>query len=96
MPVLADTNILVRAVERRHPLLRNARLAVLALVRNGEELRVTPQNIAEFWNDCTRPVNLNGLGNSITGTDRSPRVWRRFLPCCRIRWRRFGYGVVSS
>jgi hypothetical protein len=29
-----------------------------------------PSNIAEFWNVCTRPVNLNGLGNSITGTDK--------------------------
>ena len=62
MPVLADTNILVRAVERRHPLLRNARLAVLALVRNGEELRVTPQNIAEFWSVWTRPADKNGFG----------------------------------
>jgi predicted nucleic acid-binding protein len=60
MPVLVDTNILVRAVERRHPLMRTARRALLALVRNGEELCVTPQNIAEFWNACTRPVNLNG------------------------------------
>jgi predicted nucleic acid-binding protein len=62
MPVLVDTNILVRAVERRHPLMRTARLALLALVRNGEELCVTPQNLAEFWNVCTRPVSLNGLG----------------------------------
>ena len=70
MPVLIDTNILVRAVERHHPLMRTARRALLALVRNGEELCVTPQNIAEFWNVCTRPVNLNGLGNSITATDK--------------------------
>jgi predicted nucleic acid-binding protein len=70
MRVLVDPNILVRAVERRHPLMRTARLALLALVRNGEELCVTPQNIAEFWNVCTRPMNLNGLGNSITGTDK--------------------------
>ncbi len=70
MPVLVDTNILVRAVERRHPLMRTARRALLPLVRNGEELCVTPQNIAEFWNVCTRPVNLNGLGNSITATDK--------------------------
>jgi predicted nucleic acid-binding protein len=70
MRVLVDTNILVRAVERRHPLMRTARLALLALVRNGEQLCVTPQNIAEFWNVCTRPVNLNGLGHSITATEK--------------------------
>ncbi len=70
MPVLVDTNILVRAVERRHPFMRTARLALLALIRNGEELCVTPQNVAEFWNVCTRPLSLNGLGNSIRGTDK--------------------------
>lgn len=29
-----------------------------------------PAKHQEFWNVCTRPVNLNGLGNSITATDR--------------------------
>jgi predicted nucleic acid-binding protein len=50
--------------------MRTARLSVRAIVQKGEELCVTPQNIAEFWNVCTRPANLNGLGNSITATDR--------------------------
>ena len=31
---------------------RAARLALLALARNREELCVTSQNIAEFWNVC--------------------------------------------
>jgi predicted nucleic acid-binding protein len=95
MPVLVDTNVLVRAVERRHPLMRTARLALLALVRNGEELCVTAQNIAEFWNVCTRPLNLNGLGNSIAGTDKlTSRIETFFtvlpdsMEAFRI-WRRF-------
>ena len=70
MPVLVDTNILVRAVQRNHPLMRTARQALRLLVQNGEELCVTHQNIAEFWNVCTRPADANGLGNSIAATDR--------------------------
>src|ERR1022692_2483295 len=70
MPVLVDTNVLVRAVQRNHPLMSTARLALRSLVQNGEELGVTWQNIAEFWNVCTRPANVNGLGNSIAATDR--------------------------
>jgi len=70
MPVLVDTNILVRAVQRNHPLMRTARQALRSLVQDGEELCVTYQNIAEFWNVCTRPADANGLGNSIAATDR--------------------------
>jgi predicted nucleic acid-binding protein len=70
MRILVDTNILVRAVERRHPLMRMARQALRSLVQQGNELCVAPQNIAEFWNVCTRPVEVNGLGNSIAATDR--------------------------
>lgn len=40
------------------------------LVREGDELCVAPQNIAEFWNVCTRPADANGMGNSIAVTDR--------------------------
>jgi predicted nucleic acid-binding protein len=67
MPVLVDTKILVRAVQRNHPLMRTARQALRSLVQDGEELCVTNQNIAEFWNVCTRPADANGLGNPIGG-----------------------------
>jgi predicted nucleic acid-binding protein len=70
MRVLVDTNILVRAVQRNHPLMRTARQALRSLVQDGEELCVAYQNIAEFWNVCTRPADANGLGNSIGATDR--------------------------
>lgn len=70
MPVLVDTNVLVRAVQRNHPLMQTARQALRTLVQNGEELCVTYQNIAEFWNVCTRPVEANGLGNAVSATDR--------------------------
>lgn len=65
MKILIDTNVLVRSVERAHPLLRIARDALRHLYEKNHELYVATQNISEFWNVCTRPVNLNGLGNSI-------------------------------
>jgi len=96
MAIPVDTNILVRAVERNHPMMRTARLSVRALVQKGEELCVTPQNIAEFWNVCTRPANLNGLGNSIAATTGWLRALRRSSRSCRIRCGRSGYGVIWS
>ncbi len=70
MPVLVDTNVLVRTVQRNHPLMRTARQALRVLVQNGEELCVTYRNIAEFWNVCTRPAEANGLGSPVSATDR--------------------------
>lgn len=32
-------------------------------------LFITLQNVSEFWNVCTRPLDKNGLGFSITQTD---------------------------
>lgn len=72
MRVLVDTNILVRSIDRASPDMRTAKQAVKALIRQGHTLCVAPQNVAEFWNVCTRPVsgNANGLGHSIAFTDR--------------------------
>lgn len=70
MRVLVDTNILVRSVERNHPLMRAARQSLRSLIQQGHEPCIAPQNIAEFWNVCTRPFEANGLGNSIAATDR--------------------------
>ena len=64
-PHLVDTNILLRLVRRNHteyPLLRDA---VTILRRRGAGLYYTLQNMAEFWNACTRPRELNCLGLSI-------------------------------
>lgn len=70
MRILVDTNILIRSVQRRHPLMQSARQALKSLNAEGNELCVTSQNIAEFWNVCTRPADVNGLGYSIGATDR--------------------------
>jgi hypothetical protein len=35
----------------------------------GSELFYTFQNLAEFWNVCTRPAERNGFGFSVAETD---------------------------
>src|SRR5580700_9866205 len=66
---LIDSNILIRWVkpdDRDYPLV-NA--AVDRLIEQGCTLLYTSQNLAEFWNACTRPVEQNGYGLSIEETD---------------------------
>lgn len=62
MNFLLDTNVLLRSVEKQHPAHGEALCAIESLLNNGEEVCCLPQNIAEFWNVCTRPVDKNGLG----------------------------------
>ena len=80
MAILLDTNVLVRAVQRSHPACRMAADAVKTLHGKQHVLCVAPQNVAEFWNVCTRPAVVNGLGLSVTATDRyASRLERMFL-----------------
>lgn len=65
MDHLADTNVLVRAIEKYHPSGHHARNALKVLRRHGDRVCVTAQNIIEFWSVCTRPVASNGLGLSL-------------------------------
>jgi hypothetical protein len=39
------------------------------LLKRGDTLFITLQNISEFWNVCTRPADKNGLGFSIAQTE---------------------------
>ena len=55
MAVLADTGILVRLLERTDPQHAVVRQAVRTLRARGARLVTAPQNMAEFWNVCTRP-----------------------------------------
>jgi predicted nucleic acid-binding protein len=80
MRVLIDTNILVRSVQKAHPLMRTARNALRLLYERGDELYVSPQVVGEFWNVCTRPVAQNGLGNAISATDRLTARIETFFP----------------
>ena len=68
---LVDTNVLLRAIQRDNSSFRAAaRTAIKTLLRRGEPICVTPQNLIEFWNVCTRPVEVNGLGMNIAEVDR--------------------------
>lgn len=69
MNYLADTNILLRLTELQSPHHAEAKNAVDNLLKNGDTLFLTLQNISEFWNVCTRPLDKNGLGLSVSETD---------------------------
>ena len=62
MPYLADTNLLLRGAETGHAMQTSALESLASLVRSGEVVYITPQNLYEFWVVATRPVERNGLG----------------------------------
>ena len=66
MTWLIDTNVLLRLRPGEYPLLKEARTAVKGLHRRGQRMCITPQNLIEFWNVATRPVERNGLGLSVS------------------------------
>jgi hypothetical protein len=39
--------------------------------RRGDSVCIFPQNIVELWNVSTRPVHLDGLGLSLSETERN-------------------------
>ena len=65
MPILIDTNILLRSVQPSHPMHAGAVHALEVLMKREEALVIALQNVAEFWNVATRPVVHNGLGFTI-------------------------------
>jgi predicted nucleic acid-binding protein len=80
---LVDTNILVRlsrVIDPQHQLVETA---IDNLNLQGVELCFALQNIAEFWNVSTRPIERNGYGLSIDETNRRVNSIERimtFLP----------------
>ena len=64
MRVLVDTSILLRSAQPNHPLCAQATHAVSKLIRQKDAVFFCSQNIAEFWNVATRPVDQNGFGLS--------------------------------
>ena len=57
MSFLIDTNVLLRAAQPSHSMNALAVRALEILMEREEPLVVAVQNIAEFWNAATRPVN---------------------------------------
>jgi len=95
MGYLLDSNILVRTFHRNDPQNVLVRLALRKLAGQGEALYFVPQNIAEVWNVCTRPVSSRGgYGLTVANADRITRLIDRqfkFLPDnvhCYYEWRK--------
>src|SRR6202041_1627296 len=82
-PYLVDSNVLLRWVkpdDRDYPLVVSA---IDATLQRGSVFCYTSQNVAEFWNTCTRPLDRNGYGLSPQETDRRARFFEdklRLLP----------------
>ncbi len=64
MSYLADTPLLLRIANPSEPQYPIANAAVSRLQVRGEALHIAPQNLVEFRNGGTRPVEANGLGLS--------------------------------
>lgn len=93
-PYPVDSNVLLRWVrpdDRDYPLVVSATDAIL---QHGAVLCYTSQNVAEFWNTCTRPLERNGYGLSPQEADRRARFFEdklRLLPdslAVHQEWRR--------
>ena len=70
MDILADTNILLRRIHRGDPQHRLTTRCLGRLIKDGNRICITSQNLIELWVVCTRPVENNGLGLSVAHTDR--------------------------
>ena len=66
---LFDTNILFRLVQPGSPEYGTIRQYTDRLWARGAELFRASQDLAEFWNVCTRPPDRNGFGFSVAETD---------------------------
>jgi predicted nucleic acid-binding protein len=80
MPVLLDTNILLRTLQPHHPHALIAENAMLALRAQNETLWVCAQNLFELLAVATRPANDNGLGMSIRQALQETATIRRHFP----------------
>jgi|ERR1035438_1987533 predicted nucleic acid-binding protein len=80
---LVDSNILLRWVKPDHNDYPVILSAIESILRRDGILCYTSQNVAEFWNACTRPADRNGYGISPKETDRRARFFEerlRLLP----------------
>ncbi|MDE0011502.1 MAG: type II toxin-antitoxin system VapC family toxin [Candidatus Poribacteria bacterium] len=69
MIYLVDTNVLLRFSRREDPRYQIVQDAVHKLGTEGQQLRTTSQNFAEFWNVATRPTDQNGFGYTLFETE---------------------------
>jgi predicted nucleic acid-binding protein len=82
-PYLVDSNILLRWVKPDHSDYPAIVSAIEDILQRRGALCYTSQNLAEFWNTSTRPVDRNGYGLSPGETDRRAKFFEnrlRLLP----------------
>ncbi|MBS0209145.1 MAG: PIN domain-containing protein [Planctomycetes bacterium] len=77
MASLIDTGVLLRAFDTSSPEYRPIRQALRTLWLRQERLVVTLQNLAEFWNVSTRPIDKNGFGLSAELAERRLTIVER-------------------
>jgi predicted nucleic acid-binding protein len=88
MVVLLDSGILLRLVNRADPEHATVRAALRLLKQRGNVLVMATQNVAEFWNVCTRPASARGgYGLSVAETAQRLRLLERLSRFCRKRRR---------
>ena len=81
MVIVLDTGILLRLVDRGSPMHWTMRAAVRVIKARGDSVSMAVQNVAEFWNVCTRPSTARGgLGLSIAETNHRLRLLERIVP----------------
>ena len=76
---LVDSNVLLRWIkpdDRDYPLVVSA---IEIALQNDAVLCYTSQNVGEFWNTCTRPLERNGYGLSPQEADRRATIFERKL-----------------
>jgi hypothetical protein len=98
---LVDSNVLLRWVkpdDRDYPLVVSA---IDATLKGGAVFCYTSQNVAEFWNTCTRSLDRNGYGLSPQEADLRARCFEdklRLLPdslAVHHEWRKLLLRVTS-
>jgi len=91
---LLDTNILLRWIKPDNRDYQLVVAAIESLLSRGSALCYTSQNVGEFWNTCTRPLERNGYGLRPEEADRRARFFEerlRLLPdslAVHQEWRR--------
>jgi predicted nucleic acid-binding protein len=81
MSCLIDTGILLRAFDASSADYGPVRQSLRELWKRQEVLITTIQNLAEFWNVSTRPIDRNGYGLS---TDRTTQRLRLIERICQV------------
>src|ERR1035438_916113 len=72
---LVDSNILLRWVKPDHNDYPVILSAIESILRRDGILCYTSQNVAEFWNACTRPADRNGYGLLPQEADQRARLF---------------------